>query len=320
MNTLIFKDLLPVYKAKEPRDYKYRFTVFTPVFNCENSIGKVHESLLNQTYKDFEWLVINDASTDNSHDVITKIVETSPLNINYVNNKVNKHKMSCFIQSIGLAQGEFLLTFDGDDQCYPHALQVFNDEYESLDDDMKQKVAAVTALCEDQHGNLVGTEFPEDPFYCHTFEAKIKNQIIGEKWGWTKTDVLRDIEINPEMLNIGFTPESIIWSTVARSGFITKCTNKILRIYHVDVEGSIMNTPMTSRSAHGTVLNGIGHLNWFFNKYFFTAPVFFLKMIYVMLRSSKFLKIPLGAYLKSIKPLFVKLIVFFLWPFRGLLR
>ena len=93
-----FNALLPFYQEKSPTDYKYKFTVFTPVFNCEKSIERVHNSLLNQTFKDFEWLIINDASTDTSHDVITKIIEASPLNINYVNNLENKHKMSCFIQ------------------------------------------------------------------------------------------------------------------------------------------------------------------------------------------------------------------------------
>ena len=71
-----FKDLMPKYQKNQPTTYKYRFTVFTPVFNCEKSIEKVHDSLLNQTYNNFEWLVINDASTDSSHDMITKIIET----------------------------------------------------------------------------------------------------------------------------------------------------------------------------------------------------------------------------------------------------
>lgn len=315
-----FKGLMPVYKKQLPKSYNYKFTVFTPVFNCEKSIKNVHDSLLNQTYKDFEWLVINDASTDKSHEVITKIIETSPLTIHYINNKVNKHKMSCFIQSIGLAQGEFLLPFDGDDECYPNALEIFNNEYESIPEELKFKVAAVTALCEDQYGNRVGESFPEDPFYCNTFEAGIKKQIVGEKWGFTKTEVLKSIAINPEMLNYGFIPEGIIWNTVAGNGFLTKCVNKTLRIYYTDVEGSIMNTPMTSRTAFGTILNGIAINNWFFNTYFFKSPVFFLKSLYVTIRSSKYLDYPLKVYLKSIDSYIIKSLFFALWPFRKLLK
>ena len=48
------KDLIPKYTKTLDKKYKYRFTVFTPVYNCEKSIDKVHKSLLNQTYIDFE--------------------------------------------------------------------------------------------------------------------------------------------------------------------------------------------------------------------------------------------------------------------------
>ena len=315
-----FKDLMPLYKKQQAKLYTYRFTVFTPVFNCETTIEKVHDSLLKQTFKDFEWLVINDASTDKSHQVITKIVENSPLNIHYINNTVNKHKMSCFIQSIELAQGEFLLPFDGDDECYPNALEIFNKEYEESPEELKPKIAAVTVLCDDQHGQQIGHVFPEDPFYCNTFEAAIKKQIVGEKWGFTKTDILRSIHINPNMLNFGFVPESLIWNTVARSGFLTKCVNKTLRIYHVGVENSIMNSPMTSRTAFGMVLNGLSLYNWFFKTYFLKSPVFFLKSLYVTLRSSIYLEYPLNVYLRSIDSYVIKALVFILWPFRRFMK
>ncbi|EPR69724.1 glycosyl transferase domain protein [Winogradskyella psychrotolerans RS-3] len=315
-----FKDLMPTYKEKTPLLFKYRFTVFTPVFNCEKSIKKVHDSLLNQTYKDFEWLIINDASTDKSHDVITQIIETSPLNIHYVNNKENKHKMSCFIQSIALAQGEFLLPFDGDDECYPNTLEVFNNEYKEIPNELKPKVAAITVNCEDQYGNPIGNLFPEDPFYCNTFEAAITNKISGEKWGFTKTEVLRNINIHPYMLTFGFIPESIIWNTVARMGFLTKCVNKTLRIYHVGVEDSIMNTPMTSKSAFGIVFNGLAINNWFLGKYFYKAPIYFLKTAYITLRSSKYLDYPLKAYIKSIDSFLIKILFIIIWPFRKFMR
>ena len=150
-----FKDLIPTYEKILPNEYIYKFTVFTPVYNCEKTIEKVHASLSKQSFKDFEWLIINDGSTDKSHEVITKIMEVSKLNINYINNKDNKHKMSCFIQAIGLAQGEFLLPFDGDDECKPNALKFFNDAYEQTPENLKKKTGAVTVLCEDQFGNLV---------------------------------------------------------------------------------------------------------------------------------------------------------------------
>lgn len=315
-----FKLLMPKYKKRPPTSYDFRFTVFTPVFNCEKSIQRVHDCLLDQTFKNFEWLIINDGSTDNSHEKIMTIIENTSININYINNTNNKHKMSCFIQSIESARGEFLLPLDGDDECRSDALSIFNKEYDNIPKDLKEEVAAVSVLCNDQYGNLVGKLFPDNPFYCNTFEAVIRKQIIGEKWGFTKTDVLKGIIINPEMLRFGgFIPESVIWNTVSNNGFLTKCVNKPLRIYHLDVENSISKTS-TPKNDFGMVLSGIVIQNLFFNTYFYISPIFFFKNLYITIRSSNSLEYNLKNYLKSLDPYFVKILWISFWPFRKFMK
>ena len=47
-----------------------RITVFTPTYNRAKSIHRVYESLLEQTYKNFIWLIIDDGSTDNTKEII----------------------------------------------------------------------------------------------------------------------------------------------------------------------------------------------------------------------------------------------------------
>lgn len=312
---------MPTYKEHHMCNFPHTFTVFTPVFNCEKTINRVHESLLAQTYKNFEWLIINDGSTDNSHNVITQILKHSPLNIHYCNNEINRHKMSCFIQAISLAKGELMLPLDGDDECLPEALEILYNEYNSIPTELLSKVAAVTVNCNDQYGNLVGNLFAEDIFYCNTFEARITGKIFGEKWGFTRTDILKNIVINPEMFSYGgFIPESLIWNNIAKNGFLTKCVNKSLRIYHINREGSIMNTPMTSKSAFGVVLNIISQFNWFYKDYFKKSPIYFLKLVYIMLRSSCYLDFPKNIYLRSINSRLLRSSVVSLWPLRKLLK
>jgi len=314
------KELLPVYqKQGEGIVYKHRFTVFTPVFNCENTISKVHQSLLKQTFKDFEWLIINDGSTDKSHEVIHKIIETSPLKIQYVNNEKNQHKMGCFIQSIGLAKGEFLLTFDGDDECVPEALSTFDNEYNTIPEEMKPKVGAVTVLCIDQNNELIGKHFPKSPYYCNTFKAKMLKEISGEKWGFTKTDILKGMKVNPSIFNSGLIPESLIWNLVAKEGYLTKCVNIKLRIYHTDVEDSLSSSSMAS-TAFGTSLISISQLNWFLKDFFFTSPIFFLKSCYFLLRSSNYQDRTAKDYISSIDSFWAKSTIGILWPFRKLMR
>lgn len=311
------KDLIPTYRKIADETYQYKFTVFTPVFNCEKSIEGVHESLINQTYKNFEWLIINDGSTDKSHETINHLIKASPLSINYINNIENQHKMSCFLQAISLAKGELLLTFDGDDECIPDALNIFYEEYFNIPDNLKDKVCAVTSLCQDQFGNRVGDKFPSDPYFSNTFKSQAIDGIEGEKWGFTKTSVLKGIWVNNQIFSKGYIPESIIWYLIAKEGYITKYINETLRIYHLDVENSITSTSINKR-AYGSAINCIAGFNWFFSKYHFKTPKFFFKNLYVLLRASKYLSYSLKDYLKAIDSKVVKLLIVISWPLRKL--
>ncbi|MFT7051063.1 MAG: glycosyltransferase involved in cell wall biosynthesis [Psychroserpens sp.] len=313
------KDLIPTYHKVSDETYHYKFTVFTPVFNCEKTIIRVHQSLVNQTYKDFEWLIINDGSTDKSHDTVEHLIKTSPLTIHYINNIENQHKMSCFVQAISLAKGELLLTLDGDDECLPDALKIFNEEYLTVPFHLKDSLSAVTALCQDQFGNSLGDIFPTDPYFSNTFKSHAINGIKGEKWGFTKTSVLKGIQVNQQILSKGFIPESLIWSLIAKEGFVTKYINKVLRIYHIGVDDSLSSMSLEKR-AFGSIINCIAGFNWFFNRYYFKTPKFFLKNLYVLLRASKYLPYSLKDYLKAIDSNVVKFMILTLWPFRKLLH
>ena len=309
------KDLIPTYHEIDSQEYNYKFTVFTPVFNCEKSIQDVHKSLVKQTYQNFEWLIINDGSSDKSHIIIEELIKTSPLHIHYVNNIHNQHKMGCFIQAIPLAEGEFFLTFDGDDECLPKALEVLMEEYSNIPDHLKNKICGVTGLCQDQYGNRIGDFFPNEPYYSNSFKANAIDGIKGEKWGFTKTSILRSIQINKDIKSKGLIPESLIWNLIAKEGYQTKYINKILRIYHTDVDNSLSSTSIKNR-AFGSMVYSIAMFNWFYKKYYFQSPRFFLKYTYVLLRASKFLPYNLQDYLKSIDSKRINFLLITLWPFR----
>lgn len=318
--TVNLKNLIPTYHKIEDQAYQYKYTVFTPVYNCEKTIARVHQSLINQSYKNFEWIVINDGSIDNSHKQINSIIKSSSLTINYINNIENQHKMGCFVQAISLAKGEFFLIIDGDDEILPNALEVLIDEYSNIADALKNKVSTVTALCQDQFGNIVGTSFPKSPFYSNSFKSHAIHGIKGDKWGFTKTSVLKGITVNNQILSKGLIPESLVWNLIAKEGYITKYINKVLHIYHVGVENSVSSLSV-DKIAYGVSISSIARFNWFFNTYhFFKAPEYFLKNIYVLLRASKYLTYKITDYLNAINSKVVKLFVISLWPFRKLMN
>jgi hypothetical protein len=227
--------------------------------------------------------------------------------------------MACFMQAIDIAEGEFLLTFDADDECTANALEEFEKEYIAIPDNLKSKIAALTGLCIDQYGNKIGDDFPKDPFYSDPFELEAVAQIKGEKWGFTKTTVLRNIVYPKEFITNGFMPESLIWNLIGKAGYQTKFFNKILRIYYIDQGHSISSSGM-NKTALGSTVNYIANFNWFFDDYFKKAPVFFLKNLYLLLRLSNYSNFSLKSYTMSIDSYFIKFFFIILWPVRKFLR
>lgn len=63
-------------------------TVFTPSYNRAHTLGRTYESLCRQTSKDFEWLVIDDGSTDNTKELIEGWIVEAQIEIRYVYQKI----------------------------------------------------------------------------------------------------------------------------------------------------------------------------------------------------------------------------------------
>lgn len=87
-----------------------------PVYNAEPFLREAIESILNQTYKDFEFIIINDGSTDNSKDII---LSYNDKRIKYVENECNLKLIKTLNKGIDLAQGEYIARMDSDDISLP---------------------------------------------------------------------------------------------------------------------------------------------------------------------------------------------------------
>ena len=309
---------LPNYEKQPTSEYAFRFTVFTPVYNRADTVARVFDSLKAQTFRDFELLIINDGSTDNSHETILALIEDTNFTVQYINNQKNQHKMACIIQAIDLAKGAFFLTLDSDDECTPNALEVFNERYENIPDSTKEYVGSLTCLCQDQYGNLIGEKFDTDELYSSTFGNMVANRYKSEKWGFTKTDVLKGIKIHEELLKHGFIPEGILWNILSRENFKTLYFNNILRVYYIDTHNSISSGQFKDHP-FGICLYSLANVNWFYKQYLTKNPILFLKQIYLLLLSSKYLKYKRTDYSNAIDSTLLRLIFNVCWPFRAVI-
>ena len=82
-----------------------KFTVFTPTFNRKELLRKLYSSLQNQTYGDFEWLIVDDGSTDGTEDRVKEFINEKKLDIRYFH-KENGGKQRAYNFGVEKAEGE----------------------------------------------------------------------------------------------------------------------------------------------------------------------------------------------------------------------
>src|ERR1700704_1336158 len=105
-----------------------RFSVLIPVYNRENYVREAVDSVLNQTFSDFELLAVDDGSTDRSAEVL----ESYGNKLRLIQQR-NQGPEIARNASAALAQGEYLVYLDSDDLFLPFALETFDKVIRQLD-------------------------------------------------------------------------------------------------------------------------------------------------------------------------------------------
>ena len=99
-----------------------RVSVIMPAYNVEKYIGEAIESILNQTFKDFEFIIINDGSTDNTANIIKQYAKKDK-RIKFIDNKDNRGFIARLNDCLNIAKGEYIAKMDSDDISLPTRLE-----------------------------------------------------------------------------------------------------------------------------------------------------------------------------------------------------
>jgi glycosyltransferase involved in cell wall biosynthesis len=235
----------------------YTFTVFTPSYNRAHTLHRVFDSLVAQRFRDFEWLIVDDGSTDNTSEVVEGWQGSAPFPIRYLR-QPNGGKHIAFNHGVREARGALFLPLDSDDAVVPDAMERLWHHWSAIPADVRPEFTGVTVLCMDQNGRIVGDRFPQDILDSDSLEIRYRHRVGGEKWGFHRTEVLRQFPF-PEELTRRYVAESLIWSRIARR-YRTRFVNEALRIYFVDAPSMVhgqrpgKNAP-GGRVYHLSVLN-----------------------------------------------------------------
>jgi glycosyltransferase involved in cell wall biosynthesis len=213
---------------------KVVFTVSTPTFNRAESLARVYASLRAQTFRAFEWLVVDDGSTDDTAARVLEWQKAAPFRVRYFR-QANQGKHCAYNRALERARGEFFTVLDSDDELVPTALERLLFHWQSIPESDRQRFSGVTCLCADTAGVIVGRRFPRDILDCRHYEAEARFGAIGEKWGFHRTSVVRGFPF-PEIAGERLCPDALVWNRIAAK-FLVRHVNEALRVYHPQADG-----------------------------------------------------------------------------------
>lgn len=189
-------------------------TVFTPTYNRAAYLLKVFESLLQQTFKDFEWVIVDDGSIDDTSVIIDNLQLTNdkffPIRYFYQENG-GKHR--AINRGVKEAKGELFLILDSDDMLPPNSLERIDFYYQQIKGD--ESFGGVCGYMAHHDGTVIGKGCDIDVLDTNSIDLRYKYHVEGDMLEVFRTSVLKEIPF-PEISNEKFVPEALVWNRIAR--------------------------------------------------------------------------------------------------------
>ena len=175
-----------------------KFSIVIPVYNSGKYLKECLDSVINQTFKDFEVICINDGSTDNSETILNEYAKKDKRI--QVHSQENKGVGASRNYGIEIARGEYINFMDSDDKLSPNALKSVEKFIKSHDD---VDVISIPILFFNERNHDLNYKFnrTEDP----------KNKVIDLNKNWEyvqasvsssfiKADAIKDLKFNTELV------------------------------------------------------------------------------------------------------------------------
>ena len=161
-------------------------TIFTPTYNRAHTIGRTYESLCRQTCKDFEWLVIDDGSTDNTRELIEGWIKENRIPIRYIYQE-NQGMHGAHNTAYKNIYTELNTCIDSDDWMPDNAVEKIVSFWHAKGSD---KVAGIIGLDATKEGQVIGCPFPKGMDRT-TLMGFYRNGGSGDKKLVYRTDIVK---------------------------------------------------------------------------------------------------------------------------------
>jgi len=211
--------------------------VITPIYNRRNTIERTICSVEMQTFRNFEYILIDDGSTELADDIIDNYMLSTNVPVLYIK-KTNGGVHTARNVGFRYARGELLVCIDSDDELTENALNLFNNAWESIPDNIRSEYWQIKALCKYTDGRLCSSPFPEDINIMDIKNARNYFSLSnGEQLGCRVTRLLKT-NMFPEPEKVKFVNECVVWLEMEKR-YRSFGLNEVVRIYHTDGDDRI---------------------------------------------------------------------------------
>ena len=187
-----------------------KITVFTPSYNRAYILPQLYNSLARQTSGDFEWVVVDDGSTDNTSELLSQWEKSASFTIKW-QTQPNQGKHIAINTGVLMASGELFFIVDSDDYLTNDAIEKVIGFWDS--EERGNDISGIIGYRSFSASKLVGTPLPPDIKRCKLHETGMKYRSTGDKVVIYRTSILRRFPF-PKFGNERFLGESYVFNQI----------------------------------------------------------------------------------------------------------
>ena len=228
-------DIIMVNRLAMIKNYPL-LTIFTPAYNRAHTISRTYKSLCRQTCKDFEWLIIDDGSSDNTRELVEGWIAEDIIPIRYIYQK-NQGMHGAHNTAYKNINTELNTCIDSDDWMPDDAVEKivsFWKKYGSKD------VAGFMGLDATEDGRIIGKKFSDSVHHVHEMDYYERNGGNGDKKFVYRTDIILKYPPYPVFEGEHYVGLDVLYDMIDKD-YELMVTNDILCIVEYQTDGSTNN-------------------------------------------------------------------------------
>lgn len=210
-------------------------SILTTTYNRAHTLGRLFESLQLQSDKNFEWVVVDDGSTDGTADLLDEFSLRSVMDVVLVQ-QANAGKHIALNRGVEAARGDWVFIVDSDDMLVPSAIAKV---YDAAARTQSKRPSGLCFRRADFEGNLIGARV-ERPEYSYMHPTQAASLFLGDLAYVFKTSAMR---ANPFPFFAGekFVPELMVWNRIADQGTVVFFNHEAIYICEYLTDGYTAN-------------------------------------------------------------------------------